>query len=403
MNGATVPVHNSASLSGTPNPSTSGTNNDQFSGTNPNRLADSPIPDCLMKSDPRATRFGMFQFKQTLSSTNPRIVNSLWPSGDANYPNGYGGNIADPVGPVEHAPLRFSTSGGGNGIYFPATLCISNAASTSTRTSYADGDGVIRAADATYPDPSVATTGSSTPYYVTATAGSGDYHPIILNRPFRNVAELGYAFRDLPWKTLDFFTDKSADAALLDVFCVNDGSRVLDGSGNTVGMAVPTMVAGPVNLSGQQAPVLQSVLASAIWDEISSSTIAASGSSAQTAQTMATNIVNAVSTTPMQNRSELITRSGLPLAILPLPATSQSNQTVKARREVVARAISSLSQTRTWNLLIDVIAQSGRYKPNATSLQTDFVVEGEQHYWVHVAMDRLTGQVIDKQIEVVTE
>ena len=29
--------------------------------------------------------------------------------------------------------------------------------------------------------------------------------------------------------------------------------------------------------------------------------------------------------------------------------------------------------------------------------------EGEQHYWVHVAIDRFTGQVIDKQIEVVNE
>jgi len=60
------------------------------------------------------------------------------------------------------------------------------------------------------------------------TAGSTDYHPIILNRPFRNVAELGYAFRDLPWKTLDFFTDKSADAGLLDVFTINDGPVQLD-------------------------------------------------------------------------------------------------------------------------------------------------------------------------------
>jgi hypothetical protein len=42
-----------------------------------------------------------------------------------------------------------------------------------------------------------------------------------------------------------------------------------------------------------------------------------------------------------------------------------------------------------------------------------FVVEAEQHYWVHpplprlraagVAIDRFTGQVIDKQIEVVNE
>jgi hypothetical protein len=30
-------------------------------------------------------------------------------------------------------------------------------------------------------------------------------------------------------------------------------------------------------------------------------------------------------------------------------------------------------------------------------------VEGEQHYWIDVAIDRFTGQVIDKQIEVVNE
>jgi hypothetical protein len=53
--------------------------------------------------------------------------------------------------------------------------------------------------------------------------------------------------------------------------------------------------------------------------------------------------------------------------------------------------------------MIDVIAQSGRYKPNATSLKNDFIVEGEQRYWVHVAIDRFTGQVISKQIEVVNE
>jgi hypothetical protein len=66
-------------------------------------------------------------------------------------------------------------------------------------------------------------------------------------------------------------------------------------------------------------------------------------------------------------------------------------------------AIPSVSQTRTWNPMIDVIAQPGRYKPNAQSLQNDFLVEGELHYWVHVAIDRFTGQVIDKQIEVVKE
>ena len=81
---------------------------------------------------------------------------------------------------------------------------------------------------------------------------------------------------------------------------------------------------------------------------------------------------------------------------------SGPNQTVKARREVVSRAISSVSQTRVWNLLIDGVAQSGRYPPGKTDPKK-FIVEGEQHYWVHVAIDRFTGQVIDRQIEVVKE
>jgi hypothetical protein len=52
--------------------------------------------------------------------------------------------------------------------------------------------------------------------------------------------------------------------------------------------------------------------------------------------------------------------------------------------------------------MIDVIAQSGRYPTTANSL-AGFLVEGEQHFWVHVAIDRFTGQVADKQIEVVNE
>jgi hypothetical protein len=62
-----------------------------------------------------------------------------------------------------------------------------------------------------------------------------------------------------------------------------------------------------------------------------------------------------------------------------------------------------VAQSRVWNWVIDVVAWCGHYKPNATDLQNDFVVEREQHYWVHVAIDRYTGQVLDKQIEVVNE
>jgi hypothetical protein len=103
-------------------------------------------------------------------------------------------------------------------------------------------------------------------------------------------------------------------------------------------------------------------------------------------------------------KSSINTAAGLSATILPTtsPATPHDNQTVKARREVVPWAISSVSQTRVWNLLIDVVAQSGRYPPGET-VPKKFIVEGEQHYWVHVAIDRYTGQVIDRQIEVVKE
>jgi len=381
---APLPVRDSGALTGVP----------QAFSTAQLTQSQSP-PAAYMKADPRSTRFGIFQM-DTNPTGNSRIIDSPWPLNSSTFlPSGYGGAVGLTFpGPVEHAPLRFAGSK-----YFPATLCINNAASTSTRTGYPDIDAIIRPADATYPDPSFSTTGLSTPY------NTSDYRPIILNRLFQNVAELGYVFRDLPWKTLDLFTEKSADAGLLDVFCINDGPRSTtpyDANGD-LGTVVPPMVAGTVNLNSRQAPVLQSVLAGANWD-LTPTIVNNTGTPiAQIAPTMATNVTNATSATPITNKSEIVTRAGLPTTILPLPTTSQDNQTVKARREVVPRAITSVSQTRVWNLMIDVVAQSGHYKPNATSLQNDFIVEGEQHYWVHVAIDRFTGQIIDKQIEVVNE
>jgi len=32
-----------------------------------------------------------------------------------------------------------------------------------------------------------------------------------------------------------------------------------------------------------------------------------------------------------------------------------------------------------------------------------FLVTGERRYWLHIAIDRYTGQVVDKQIEIVQE
>jgi len=75
---------------------------------------------------------------------------------------------------------------------------------------------------------------------------------------------------------------------------------------------------------------------------------------------------------------------------------------VNRYREATIRALSSCGQTRVWNLMIDVIAQTGRFPSTATGLG-NFMVEGEQRYWVHLAIDRYTGQVLDQQVEEVKE
>ncbi len=203
--------------------------------------------------------------------------------------------------------------------------------------------------------------------------------PQILNRPFQSVAELGQVFRDQPWKTLDFTTAASADAGLLDVFTLHETA----------------MEAGKTSLNTRQSPILTAILSQA--------TKRLDGTSVITS-TERNNIVTALftltSAQPMVRKTELLTQLAADPSVIGLGN--------KEARELVIRAFSDACQTRTWNLMIDVIAQSGRYPPTVTANPNPadlpkFVVEGEQRYWVHVAIDRFTGEVIDKQIEVVNE
>src|SRR5690606_932465 len=110
---------------------------------------------------------------------------------------------------------------------------------------YTDPDGVARRAMAGYHPPGTsgihARTGSGLPLLSPASASS---RPVFLNRPFRTVGELGYVYRDTPWKNIDFFTVESGDGGLLDTFCIHDDGRA------------EALVAGRVNLNTRQHPVL---------------------------------------------------------------------------------------------------------------------------------------------------
>jgi len=239
---------------------------------------------------------------------------------------------------------------------------------------------------------------TANPYNESSGAG---WRPVMMNRPFRSVGEMAYAFRDQPFKTLDFSSANSPDAGLLDLFCVNSYDRTLaTPTPSPTPTATPLPRGGVISLNSRQTPALAAMLANAFTQEnIPRSTptpapspwLLASGN----ATSIATSLVSQTSTTPLTNRV------GLPAFIANQPTLGST--VPKTQRESIARSLGEAGQTRTWNLLIDVVAQSGHYKPNATDLRNDFLVEGEQHYWVHVAIDRFTGQVIDRQIEVVNE
>ena len=66
----------------------------------------------------------------------------------------------------------------------------------------------------------------------------------------------------------------------------------------------------------------------------------------------------------------LVNRADLPATIT--NETGLGPTVPKTQREPIARAIGETAQTRTWNLMIDVIAQTGRYPQNATSLPNGF-------------------------------
>ena len=237
-----------------------------------------------------------------------------------------------------------------------------------------------------------------------ALAGSGldpnsNTRPVILQRPFRSVAELGYVFRDEPWKTLNFFDATSGDSDLLDLFSVADS---------------PAIIAGRTSLESRQPLVQQAILNGTAQSADGTSPLANPAAIATAFQSFAYSAAGA----PNTNDSGVAQpATGFPATIgqfvsflcskpLLLPSTGAypaATESVKYRREAVVRAFAGVAETRPWNLLIDVVAQSGRFPTNSTASGANFSVEGEQRYWVFVAIDRYTGKVIDQQWESVDE
>lgn len=196
--------------------------------------------------------------------------------------------------------------------------------------------------------------------------------PVVLNRPLRSAGDLGYAYKSVSTgETLDLTTSSSADAPILDFFSY----------------VTPELHAGLVNLNTRNNLVVQALLGGAIEAQPSTTISTSNRTSA------AADIISATTTNPAISRQDL--------SRLTSAASSHLGST-QERKEVVSRALAEACQTRTWNLMIDVIAQAGRYPASSTTL-AQFNVEGERRYWLHIAIDRFTGELIDQQLEAVEE
>lgn len=307
--------------------------------------------------DPRTVRFGVWGSDADRAGNNNDYTTGLELTMDENN----GGGTPQVITGLKPQPTpAFPTTG--------KTYLYSTNGTNGDQ--YADLDGVKRRGDWT-----TDVNGTANTKTIMYPANSAD-RPQSLSSPFQSfqsVAELGQVFRDQPWKTLNFTTANSGDAGLLDAFTLQD---------------VP-LIAGRTSLNTRQQGVLMAILSKAAKNLVATGII----TTAQ-ANPIATALTSLTAANPMISKGELVTRLAADLSV-----TSLGN---KEARECVVRAFSDACQTRTWNLMVDVVAQSGRYPPNANNL-AQFMVEGEQRYWLHVAIDRFTGQVIDKQIEVVNE
>jgi hypothetical protein len=234
---------------------------------------------------------------------------------------------------------------------------------------------------------------------------------------------------------LDFVTPESGFSALLDVFCINEN------------LQPRALERGRVNLNTRQAPVIEALLSGAYLDELNPQGGAIDPGDARTgvpAKLIARALVERTSSIeagkgPITNLSELVGRlsgpqsggilsgtgaySGFASDLEAIFAGNLIYRGSERARHSVIRALADSGSVRVWNLLIDMVVQIGRYPPRGASTAAPknafeaafqkasgsagvsamplsaFHVEAEKHLWWHVAIDRLTGEVLDEAVE----
>jgi hypothetical protein len=308
---------------------------------------------------------------------------SMRPNADASDP-GYvafahyfhHANMTHPVHPTYNWHLDIFT-----GLYADNRNLSSNDSGKNVWPWYRDPDGIHRLGDGAH--------GA----FPLATAPTPDSEimkgrPVILNRPFRSLGDLGFVFRGTPWRSIDLASENSPEQGVLDFFTLSENK----------------VTAGVLNPNTPHAPVLASLFSGLSGGPVDSPEISLYLDNNTITDDAATALANAWVTTtqiePIKTAAETVSHGGGKTTVL--SALPTSFQSIKSYRETPIRALADVSNTNTWNLLVDIVVQVGRYPANQTDLK-DFNVESSRRVWVHLAIDRFTGKVIDSIEEVVYE
>jgi hypothetical protein len=237
----------------------------------------------------------------------------------------------------------------------------------------------------------------------------------VISHAFATVGEFGYGIDSSPsgvaagLPTLKFWDNSTSPpfqyAPVLDFFSYNPISSVYPR-------------AGIVNLYTKNAPVLAAILSRTLEKDpgptpgpaptpvvsVADAITAANAIVAETQRVLAGNpTYGSVQQTDL---TRAIAGRLSKAAFDAVPNLATSDET----KNTAARALAEMGQTRTWNLFIDVIAQTGKYAPGTTDVTqaNKFTVEGEKRYWLHIALGRdLNGDgsvdVLGTQLEEVIE
>lgn len=325
----------------------------------------------LCKADPRTSRWGFMVEYADIKQNNPfsspgTAVRTATSS--ASSVNDYGvfvhtnskmGNLGVDV----PAPNFYNNSGnrvnvqGTHAKWFPCMWA--DNVTTPFTSYYMDPDSVVRPGDAYL---------GSFPY---APARYQD-RPMILDRPFRSVAELGYVFRDQPFKTLDLFSDKTADKYLLDLFTLSDdlltqGEVDLDSASIE---ALKVLFHGNASTTPQSPSTYLKMSAAEAYEDF----VSQWGRNNQLGQ--------------INSRSDLV-------AHLAATKTSAAKTPQKILREAALRYVADHTITNCQNWVIDLEVQHGSTDSEGNHFRQDSRYAVQSYFTV----DRFTGEIVRSQRE----